>query len=138
GPDNTRQLVGPCSNHDVEGPSGDQAIDPCPEAALTTSREPDQRSSTVHELSAQITVTPFADSEQPLPAAGCVLTRGETEPRGKAPAAGEGLRVHARRHHRCCDHWADAGDCGQPLGGLVAAGLVLQTFVELGDPRLDC
>ena len=87
----------------------------------------------MHQLSAQIAVTPFADSEQPFPAAGRVLARGETEPRGKAPAAGKGLRVDDRRHHRCRDHRADAGDCGQPLGGLVVASLVLQTFVELGE-----
>jgi|SRR5919106_384150 hypothetical protein len=74
---------------------------------------------------AQIAVTAFADSEQPFPAAGCVLARGETEPGGKAPAIVKGLRVDDGRHHRCRDHRADTRDCGQPPGSLVAASLVL-------------
>src|ERR687897_1727876 len=66
GPDDARKLVGHRSNHDVEGSSGDQAIDPCPEAALTARRKPDQRACAVHQLSAQIAVAPFADPEQPF------------------------------------------------------------------------
>jgi hypothetical protein len=104
GPDDARKLVGHRRNHDVEGPSGDQASDPCPEAALTPSREPDQRSGAVHQLSAQIAVTALADAEQPFSATGRVLARGEAEPRGKAPAAGKDLRVDDRRHHRRGDH----------------------------------
>ena len=123
GTDDARKLVGHRSNHDVEGPSGDQAIDPCPEAALTASRKPDQRSCAVHQLSAQIAVTPFADPEQPFPTTGRVLARRETEPRGKAAAVREDLRVDDRRYHRCRDYGADTRDRCQPPGGLVVTSL---------------
>ena len=61
-----------CSNEDVERSSGNQTIDPCPEATVTPSGEPDQRSGAVHQLSAQIAVTPLADAE-PFSATGRVL-----------------------------------------------------------------
>jgi hypothetical protein len=65
-----------------------------------------QRSCAVHQLSAQIAVTPFADSEQPFPTTGRVLARRETEPRGKAAAVREDPRIDDRRYHRCRDYGA--------------------------------
>ena len=65
---------------------------------LTACRDPDQRPGAVHELSPQIAVAALADAEQPLPAAGRVLARGEAEPGGEAAAAAEQPRIHD-----CCD-----------------------------------
>ena len=79
-------------------------------AALASCRKPDQRSCAVHQLSPQIAITTLANAEQPFPATGRMLARGEAEPRGKAAAAVEELRVTDRRHHRRGDHRADARD----------------------------
>src|ERR687897_3043528 len=70
GPDDARELVGHCSNGDVERSSGDQTIDPRPETTVTAGREPDQRSGAVDQLSAQISITALADPQQPFSAPG--------------------------------------------------------------------
>ena len=105
--------------------------------ASTAGRKPDQRSCAVHQLSAQIAVTPFADPEQPFPTTGRVLARRETEPRGKAAAVREDLRVDDRRYHCSRDYGADTRDCCQPPGGLVVTSLPQQASVEVSDLHLD-
>jgi hypothetical protein len=91
----------------------------------------------VHQLSAQIAVTPFADHEQPFPTTGRMLARLETAPRGKAAAVSKNLHVDDRRYHRRRDYGVDARDCCQPPGGLVATSLLQQAFVEISNPPLD-
>jgi hypothetical protein len=91
----------------------------------------------LHEQRSQIRIATSGDTAQAWLAAGGVLARGQSEPRGELTPATELLRVDHRGGERAGGERTDAAQADQALRARVVLRVACDVAIALGEVALE-